>query len=212
TARRDNTTLPNSNGELPLFFGPVVGKGSLALRASATATAYEGAITGFQSTGINGTLLPIAVDMTMWTDFYNKGASSSYADPNAPSGQAWLRVYPGGTGSSMDGLLSLDGSKAASQTYYSGNNGWIVAGPTSTDVSGLKTSGDIPLPTSGAGQTWASGPGLKSSLLGDFQTVVSSAKVRLLALYDPNSGGTTGGGNGTYQIAYVVQVYLVYAQ
>jgi Flp pilus assembly protein TadG len=44
-ARRDNTSLPNSNGEVPLFFGPVLGKSSVPLTASATAIAYPGLIT-----------------------------------------------------------------------------------------------------------------------------------------------------------------------
>jgi Flp pilus assembly protein TadG len=214
TARRDNTNLPNSNGELPLFFGPVLGKATVALTASATAVAYEGVINNLNSSsGLNGTLLPVAVDMTQWTDFYQNGANSQYADPNAPAGVGWLQIYPGGTGASMDGLLSLNGSKAAAQTYYSGTNGWIQGGPTSSDISGLKSAGDLPLPSSGSGQTWASGPGMKSSLLSDFQSLVTNPPTpRMLPLFDPNSAGTTGGGNGTYQIVYFVPVYLVYAQ
>jgi Flp pilus assembly protein TadG len=216
TGRRDNTNLPNSNGEVSLFFGPVLGKSSQALAASATAVAYEGMITSFKSnSGVNGSLLPVAVDMTQWTDFYNNGVSSAYADPNAPSGTAWLQIYPGGTGDSMDGLLSLNGSKAASQTWYSGgppSAGWIQGGPSSADIAGLLAAGDLPLPTNGSGQTWSSGPGMKSSLLGDFQTLITTPpSVRLLPLFDPNSSGTTGGGNGTYQIDYFVPVILVYA-
>jgi hypothetical protein len=217
TARRDNTSLPNSNGELPLFFGPVVGKNSLALTAFAKATAYEGVVNNFKSiSGVNGKLLPVAEDMTQWTDFYKNGVNSAYADPNAPSGTAWLQVYPGGTGSSMDGLLSLDGSKAPSNGYYSGgppSGGWIQCGPTSADITNLLAAGDLPLPASGAGQTWASGPGMKSDLLGDFQAIITTPPTaRLLPLFDPNSSGTTGGGNGTYQITYFVPVYVVYAQ
>ncbi len=99
TARRDNTSLPNSNGELPLFFGPVLGKQSLPLTASATAVAYQGMANNFKSlAGVNGSLLPVAVDMTMWSDFYKYGVNSAYADVNAPSGTAWLQIYPGGTG------------------------------------------------------------------------------------------------------------------
>jgi Flp pilus assembly protein TadG len=216
TSRRDNTSLPNSNGELPLFFGPVLGKGSIALTASATAVAYEGQITSFKSIpGVNGTLLPVAVDQTQWTDFYQNGASSLYADPNAPSGKAWLQIYPGGTGASMDGLLSLNGSKAAAATYYSGGppgGGWIQCGPTPSDITGLHSAGDLPLPTGGTGQTWDSGPGMTSSLLRDFQALITTPPtVRLLPLFDPNSAGTTGGGNGTYQITYFVPVYVVYA-
>jgi Flp pilus assembly protein TadG len=213
TARRDNTNLPNSNGELPLFFGPVLGKSSAALTATATATAYEGIITDFKSiNGVNGTLLPVAEDMTQWTDFYTNGANSQYADPNAPPGVGWLQIYPGGTGESMDGLLSLDGSKAAAQTFYSGSTGWIQYGPTSSDISGLHSSGELPLPADGSGQQWASGPGMKSSLLSDFQSLITDPPTpRLLPLFDPNSPGTTGGGNGTYQITYFVPVYVVYA-
>jgi Flp pilus assembly protein TadG len=216
TARRDNTSLPNSNGELPLFFGPVVGKNSLALTAFAKATAYEGVVTNFKSiSGVNGKLLPIAEDMTQWTDFYNNGVNSAYADPNAPSGTAWLQIYPGGTGESMDGLLSLDGSKAPADTRYSGGppgGGWIQCGPISADITGLQKASDLPLPTSGTGETWASGPGMKSDLLTDFQALITTPPTpRLLPLFDPNSSGTTGGGNGTYQIVYFVPVYLVHA-
>jgi hypothetical protein len=91
TGRRDNTSLPNSNGELALFFGVVLGKSTVTLTASATATCYQGMITDFKSiSGVNGTLLPVAVDQTQWTSFDNLGSSSPYADPNAPSGSAWL--------------------------------------------------------------------------------------------------------------------------
>ena len=115
----------------------------------------------------------------------------------------------------MDGLLSLNSSKAPSNGYYSGgppNGGWVQCGPTAGDITSLHTSGNLPLPTSGAGQTWASGPGMKSDLLGDFQALITDPPTpRLLPLFDPNSSGTTGGGNGAYQITYLVPVYVVYA-
>src|SRR5205085_4590704 len=123
-----------------------------ALTASATAMAYEGVISDFKSIpGVNGSLLPVAVDRTIWADFNKNGVSSPYADPNAPSGTAWLKIYPGGTGSSMNGLLSLNGSKAPSNGYYSGgppNGGWVQCGPTAGDITSLHTSGDLPLPSS----------------------------------------------------------------
>jgi Flp pilus assembly protein TadG len=236
TARRDNTNLPNSNGEVPLFFGPILGKKSVALESSSTAVAYGGIVTGFTSSykpgpaasssgagssagssqsSVASGVLPVAVDMTQWFDFYKNGANSAYADPNAPLGQAWFQIYPGGQGESMDGLLSLNGSKAASQQWYSGgppNGGWIQCGPTATDLAGLAAAGDLPLPANGTGACWASGPGMKSSLLGDFQAIITSPPtMKLLPLFDPNSPGTSGGGNGTYQICYFVPVYLVYA-
>jgi hypothetical protein len=217
TARRDNTNLPSSNGEVKLFFGPILGKNSIALAASATAVAYQGMVTNFNRiSGVNGTILPVAVDMTMWTDFYKNGATSQYADANAPSGTAWLQIYPGGTGSSMDGLLSLDGTKAPPDSDYAGappNGGWIQCGPTPANIAGLQSAGDLPLPTSGAGQTWDTGPGMKSQMITDFQALITTPPIpRLMALYDPSSSGTTGGGNGTYQICYFVPVYVIYAQ
>jgi hypothetical protein len=54
---------------------------------------------------------------------------------------------------------------------------------------------------------------MKSSLLSDFQALITTPPtVRLLPLFDPNFSGTTGGGNGTYQITYFVPVYIVYAE
>jgi hypothetical protein len=233
TARRDNTSLPQSNGEVGLFFGPVVGKKSFPLTASSTGVAYGGTITniafnfkpgpgagsgagssaGSSSNSVMSTPLPVAADMTAWSDFYKNGVNSPYADSNAASGTAWFRMYPDGTGSSMDGLLSLNGSKASSQQLFSGggpNGGWIQSGPSSTDVVGLGSAGNLPLPANGTGNTWPAGPGMKSSLLGDFSAVITSPpNMRLMPVYDPNSSGTTGGGNGTYQICYLVPVYVV---
>jgi hypothetical protein len=211
TARRDNTALPSSNGELPLFFGPVIGMKTVALTSFASATAYEGAINDLQSIpGVNGTLLPVAVDAARWTDFFQNGANSQYADPNAPSGQAWLQIYSSEQGNSMDGLLSADGTRTPSQQSYAGANGWIQSGPSSTDINGLHASGDLPL---NGGQSWASGPGLNSSNLSDFQALISTpSTLRLLPLFDSNSPGTTGGDNGTYEITAFVPVYVVYAQ
>jgi Flp pilus assembly protein TadG len=220
TLRRDNTSPPNSNGELPLFFGRALGKSSVALTASATAVAYEGVITNIKSGPGNGDLLPVATDQTQWTDFYKNGSKSQYADPNAPSGTGWLQIYPGGTDSingkqysSMNGLLSLNGTKSAADSYYSGATGWIQGGPSSGDISSLSTAGQLPLPSSGAGQTWSSGPGLKSTEITDFQALITTPPtLRLLPLYDPTSSSTTGTGNGTYQITYFVPVYVAYAQ
>lgn len=211
TARRDNTSTPSTNGEVGLFFGPVLGKSSVAVTATATAAAYDASLTNFKTGAGNGGMLPIAVDMTRWFDFFYNGSASQYADDNSPSGTAWFQIYPGGQGESMRGLLSLNGSKAASETYYGGSTAWIQSGATSSDIASLQSAGDLPL--SGSQHTWASGPGMKSTLISDFQTLVTTpATVKLLPVYDPNSAGTTGGGNGTYDIRYIVPVYVVYAQ
>jgi hypothetical protein len=213
--RLDNTG-DNPNGPLQLFFGKVFGVQTENVTAVAAATIYTSSLNDFSSSGPNGSLLPIAVDQIQWTDFYKNGINSWAADPNAPAGQAWLQIYPGGQnpygGPSMDGLLSLMGSKAASEQYYSGTTGWIEAGPTAADIKGLRSSGDLPTDPSNP-PMWASGPGMKSSLLPDFQSLITSPPTtRLLPLFDPNSPNTTPGGNGTYGITYFVAVNVVYAQ
>jgi Flp pilus assembly protein TadG len=235
-ARRDNTSLPQSNGEVGLFFGPVLGKNSFPLTASSTGVAYGGTITnitynfkpgpgagsgagssaGSSSNVVMSIPLPVAVDMTAWSDFYANGVNSPYADSNAASGTAWFRMYPDGTGSSMDGLLSFNGSKSSTTQFYTGggqNGGWIQSGPSSTDAASMSAVGNLPLPANGTGNTWPAGPGMKSSLLNDFSDVITTPPtMRLMPLYDPNSSGTTSGGNGTYQICYLVPVYVVDAQ
>jgi hypothetical protein len=191
--------------------------------AASNSGSGAGSSAGSSSSNVLSTLLPVAVDLTEWNDFYKNGVTSVYADPNAPSGVAWFQIFPGGTGSSMDGLLSLNGAKAASQQFYSGgfpNPGWIEGGPTAADMAGMNAAGNLPLPTNGTGNSWPSGPGMKSSNLPYFQSLVVSFQslvtdspgVHLLPLYDPNSPGTTTGGNGTYQICYFVPIYVVYAQ
>jgi Flp pilus assembly protein TadG len=203
-----------ANGALKLFFAPVLGTNSESLTANSGSTIYTGTITSFQSIGVNGSLLPIAVDVNTWTDFYNNGASSAYVDDNSPPGTPWFTIYPGGTGTCQNGLLSLNGSKAASQQFYSGgppSGGWIQCGATSSDITSLQSAGDLPADPNNPA-AWAAGPGMKSSLLSDFQALVTSPPtLRILPLFDPNSSNTTGGGNGTYAIVRFVPVYLVYA-
>jgi hypothetical protein len=210
-ARRDNTGDSQSNGPLALFFGPILGTGTVNLATTARATIYTGTATGFSNTlGVNSLLLPVAVDVNDWNQFFINGTGVD-VNNNAPNGLPQLNIYPGGGGQpGNNGLLSLNGVKAPPDADYAGTNGWIQAGPTTgntnppSDIAGLYSAGDLPLPTT---SNWAAGPGMKSTLLSDFQAVEGEPKI--LPLYD------TSGSNGSdawYHIVEFVGVTITYAE
>jgi hypothetical protein len=200
TARRDGTGGSQSNNPLALFFGPVLGVSSVNLSATARATIYTG--TTNTSNG-QGDLLPVAVVVSDWNNFFQNGTGAD-TDNNSPNGLPQLNIYPGGGGQpGNNGLLSLNGSSAPSQQYYSGTTGWIQAGPSATDISSLVSAGDIPL---GSSAQWGVGPGMKSSLLSDFQAVENTP--RLLPLYDTSGAN---GSNAWYHVVALVGVTITYA-
>jgi Flp pilus assembly protein TadG len=212
----------NPNAAVKLFFAPVLGFDKVSLQARAQATCFGGPITDFTGAG---NLLPVAVNAQTYYAFVADPTNPNVADPNAPSGQNWFQIYPGGLwgiggNSSGNGLLSLDGTMAPSDPHYSGSSGWVQAGPSSTEVTDLHTeqsgfsSADLPLPGDGTtGTTWASGPGMKSNLQSDFAAVQQTGTIRILPLFDPSSSGTGGNGSsGTYQIVAFVPVYIAYAE
>jgi Flp pilus assembly protein TadG len=207
TARRDSTGGSKTNKPLPLFFGPVLGTPSVNLTASARATIYTGTVSSLNNNlGVNGPLLPVAVNVQAWDQFMKDGTGADSSN-SAPNGLPQLQAYPGGGGQSGNfGLLSLNGSKAPSVGYYGGNQSWIQAGPTTgpnSDVSSLLSTGNLPLPAS---SNWAAGPGLKSSLIGDFQA--AEGKPRLLPLFDTSGGN---GSNAWYNVVAFVGVTISYA-
>jgi hypothetical protein len=211
----------NPNPGVKLFFGPVLGISVVNLQASAQATCFGGPITDITAPD---SILPVATNIQTYNEFVANPSNPNVADPNAPAGQNWFQIYPGGLwgadGSpSGNGLLSLNGTKAPADTSYSGTSGWIQAGPSTMDITALHTqqsgfsAADLPLPGDGAtGTTWASGPGMKSDLQSDFSAVQQTGRINFLPLFDPNSSGTGGNGsNATYQIVAFVPVYIVYA-
>jgi len=68
TTRRDNT----ANSPLSLFFGKVFGVSSSNITATASATIYAGDATSLQVIpGVNAHILPVALDVNVWTQFMN---------------------------------------------------------------------------------------------------------------------------------------------
>ena len=203
-ARRDNTGGAQTNNPLALFFGPILGTPTVNLTATARATIYTGTVTGFNGNlGVNPLLLPVAVDVNDWKQFFLNGTGID-VNNNAPNGLPQLNIYPGGGGQpGNNGLLSLMGSKAPAQTNYSGTDGWIQAGPSAQDMQGLYSTQDLPLPSS---SNWGAGPGMKSSLQSDFAEIIGQP--RYLPLYDTSGGN---GSNAWYHIVQFVAVTITYA-
>src|SRR5262249_6019037 len=65
--RRDNV----ANGPLGLFFGALLGVGSIELTATASATIYAGDVSSLQVIpGVDAHVLPVALDVNVWKQFY----------------------------------------------------------------------------------------------------------------------------------------------
>ncbi len=86
----------SSNAALSLFFAPVLGMSSTTVTATATAVIYvTGNITGFNSSlGVNGKMLPVALDIGAWNTFIATGVSPDGTTHLGPNGKPQLQVYP----------------------------------------------------------------------------------------------------------------------
>src|SRR3984893_12192304 len=105
TLRRDN----QANTPVSLFFAPIFGMTSANLTATARATIMSspGAFTG--SKNKNGTFLPVALDVRIWSQFLQNGTSPSANNQvlTGPNGALALQVYPDSTQFGSFGLVSL---------------------------------------------------------------------------------------------------------
>ena len=97
TTRRDTT----ANGSLGLFFAQIFGISSTNLTATASATIYAGDVSSLQVIpGVDAHILPVALDVNVWTNFAKGNLSSPWLAGNtssAPNGNPQLQVYPFGT-------------------------------------------------------------------------------------------------------------------
>jgi Flp pilus assembly protein TadG len=197
TLRRDST----ANGALRLFFAPVLGTSSTTLTASATAVIYTStSVSSFNANaGINGGMLPVALDVNAWTTFYATGASPDGVVHRGTNGLPQLKVYPSpGNAPGNFGLLSIGQPSSATPSYRS----WIGYGPTPADMQYLDSNGLVPVSASSP-QPWVAGPGMKSTLEGDFAGVANQP--RLMPLFQPVSvspyqAASSQGSNAYYSI------------
>ncbi len=195
-ARRDGT----ANGSLGLFFSPIFGMSSINLSAKATATIYGGDVTSLQVIpGVNAHILPVAYDVNFWIAYAKTGKSPDGNTYLGPNGQPQLKVYPDFKDApGAFGLLDVGVPSNNAPAFRS----WINNGQTPNDISYLLTNNLLPV-TLIAPKQWKCGPGLKSTLLTNFQEVEGVPNLlplfKPVVPYNPASPGTYQAATGTGQ-------------
>jgi Flp pilus assembly protein TadG len=193
TVRRDNT----ANSPLALWFGGVTGTSNWNGNMTATASFTSAStVTGFSpAAGVNGSLLPIAIDVNLWNTFLSSGKSpdgnvydnytatlpvSGTQPPTNVSGSPdnipeFNGVYPTPNSPGNFGLVDIGPPPGNSTTVF---RNWINNGPSSSDLSYFGANGLQATPDSPA--TVTAGPGLKSTLQSDMQAVIGQPRSVLL--------------------------------
>jgi hypothetical protein len=205
TTRRDTT----ANTPLGLFFAQIFGITSVNLTATASATIYAGDVTSLQAIpGVNAHILPVALDINVWKNFYATGVSADGLLHLGPNGAPQLQVYPFDTNTPGSfGLLDV-GPPANNVPAF---QNWIDNGATPNDIKWLVKQGLVPVSVD-APQQWKVGPGLKSTLVSNFQSQMGVPN--LIPLFvpvspQPNYVAATGTGEGaTYAIVGFVGITI----
>jgi Flp pilus assembly protein TadG len=209
TTRRDAT----ANGPLSLFFGGLLGTPTASLECTARATIYSGNVSTLQVIpGVTAHILPVALDYTMWDQFYATGQSpDGTIHFNASNGLPELQVYP--TNPSTPGSFGLVDVGPPSSNCPAFRN-WIDDGETPNDINYLLNNNLLPV-SMGSPMGWGVGPGLRGGLLSNFQSVQGQPNLIPLfvaAQYPSTSNGNTyiaaagSGQNATYSIVGFVGI------
>jgi Flp pilus assembly protein TadG len=196
TTRRDG----NANTPLSLFFGPVFNVSSENMTATARATIYAGDITTLKVIqGIDAHILPVALDVNIWKNFYSTGKSPDGNTYYASNGDPQLQVYPTNTNTPGSfGLIDVGPPQNNAPAFRN----WIDTGETPNDIQYLLNNNLLPVSMTSPA-AWKVGPGLKSTLLTNFQDEIG--KPNLIPLFTPASTSpytaATGNGQGaTYAV------------
>jgi hypothetical protein len=199
TTRRDDT----ANGAVALFFGRVFGVFSKNLTATSRATIYAGDITSLQAlAGIDSHILPVALDVKTWTNFYATGQSPDGNTYYGDNGLPQLQVYPDpGNAPGQFGLLDVGPPQNNAPAFRN----WLDDGQTPNDITYLLNNNLLPVSPS-APQQWKGGPGLTSTLLANFQSVLGRPSLIpiFVAVQYPTPGNNyiyiaaSGQGQGSY--------------
>jgi Flp pilus assembly protein TadG len=166
TTRRDAT----ANGSLNLFFGAILGMPTQDLECTARATIYSGTVNTLQVLqGVSAHILPVALDYKVWDQFYATGLSpDGTIHSNAIDGWPELHVYPTpGQAPGNFGLLDI----GPPSNYIPAFRNWIDSGATPNDISYLLNNHLLPVSMQ-APQWWKCGPGLKNTLISNFESVM----------------------------------------
>jgi hypothetical protein len=164
--RRDDA----ANGQLGLFFGGLLGMSTIALECTARATIYSGSVSSLQSIpGVDAHILPVALDYKVWDQFYATGQSpDGLIHTNANNYMPELQVYPSDT--NTPGSFGLVDTGPPQNNVPAFRN-WIDDGQTPNDISYLINNNLLPVSMK-APKDWKVGPGLKSTLVTNFQSVM----------------------------------------
>src|SRR6185437_831292 len=181
TTRRDST----ANAPLGLFFARIFGISTINLTASASATIYAGDVSSLQVIpGVNAHILPVALDINVWTNYANGNLTSPWLTTNVstgPDNNPQLQVYPFATDTPGSfGLLDVGVPSNNAPAFRS----WIDDGSTPNDISYLLNNNLLPVSPTNP-EPWKVGPGLKSTLLNDFQSQMGVPN--LIPLFAPVS-------------------------
>jgi Flp pilus assembly protein TadG len=176
TMRLDTT--PGGNGPLGLFFGPVLGRSTTNLTATASATIYTGSVDNFTNPP-NAAILPMTVDANSWNNFLATGQSSDGSIHLDGNGVPQMQLYPSpDLAPGNFGMLSLDDSSVDARSI----SNWIDYGLSSSDLKALQTNKLVPLSKHDNTQwDWQGAPGFKASDLNDLVV----GKTYLLPLFNP---------------------------
>ncbi len=210
TVRRD----ASSNGRLPFFFAPAIGRKDTGLTAVSSMTIFTGLITAFGppsqvSGGAGGVGSGVGAGTSggAWGDDYWSDGGSAFDCtllPVAFDVNTWNTYFA--TGASPDGSVHKDATGTPIiQIYPSpkqspGNFGllcigpwtnadptyknWILNGPSPSDLQYLASSGAYPVSLT-TPKPWKGTPGLRSTLGTSFAAIIGQP--RLLPLFKPAS-------------------------
>jgi Flp pilus assembly protein TadG len=163
-ARRDNVI----NSPVTLFFGPLFGYQTKNVTATATASIYSGDVTSLQPiSGVTAHILPVALDMNIWTTFYATGLSPDGTMHVAANGYPQLQVYPCATQNTPPSFGLLDLGPATNQKPAF--RAWIDDGDTPNDISYLVNNGLVPVSVASP-KNWKCGPSMQNTMLSNFQS------------------------------------------
>jgi Flp pilus assembly protein TadG len=155
--RRDT----QANGEVALFFAPVVGTETTTLTAGASATIYGGVLDTLNSGQLPRTL-PMTYDIDHWNHFLATGEDPDGNTSLAANGRPELLLYPGIKYAGNFGQLALDSHHAGSSEIKS----WIDNGLSPSDIASLQSLSLIPLSAQLPDTwKWVGNPGMKSSTI-----------------------------------------------
>jgi hypothetical protein len=181
----------------------------------------QGSIGSFRSIpGVNGKLLPIAINVADWNEFVLTGKSSDglVHHDYSVSAPTSANPPPNNVTGNLDNIPEFADTGFPGKTGQPGAFGWVDVGQASggvptlndyihngdtpSDISWMLGQGMLPLPSSG----WSGEPGNKTAAVGTLTNIIGQQ--REVMLYDTTAGN---GSNVTYHMVGVAGVTVVQA-